>query len=247
MFRLLLHGFLIGILTVLTQLGGLAWLVALAFRRRVLAFLIAYAALGVAAVYIAPQLGRTAMTCFDNGSLQVQSWFYCLTNRTYVTAELADVLQDAAAEVDRAYPGTTTMMLDGNFPFWDGFPLLPHLSHDDGEKADLAFFYQDSEGYLQGRTRAPLGYFAYEPGRSSCAPKLLDLRWDMAALQPLWRQYSLDVDRTRYLISVLARDPRVAKLFVEPHVKSTLGLSHGKIRFQGCGAARHDDHIHLQL
>lgn len=32
--------------------------------------------------------------------------------------------------------------LDANFPFKDGFPLLPHLSHDDGRKVDIAFMYR---------------------------------------------------------------------------------------------------------
>ena len=61
-------------------------------------------------------------------------------------------------------------MLDGNFPFITGFPLLPHLSHDDGEKVDLAFYYADDTGYLRGATRAPIGYFAFEDGTSNCQP-----------------------------------------------------------------------------
>jgi hypothetical protein len=39
----------------------------------------------------------------------------------------------------------------------------------------------------------------------------------------------------------------VAKIFVEPPLAAQLGLSDPKIRFQGCRAARHDDHIHIQL
>ena len=36
-------------------------------------------------------------------------------------------------------------------------------------------------------------------------------------------------------------------LLLEPHLKTRLKLEkYDKIRFQGCRAARHDDHIHVQ-
>ncbi|MFT5619364.1 MAG: hypothetical protein ACI85I_002607, partial [Arenicella sp.] len=38
------------------------------------------------------------------------------------------------------------------------------------------------------------------------------------------------------------------KVFIEPHLKTRLGLeNYSKIRFHGCQAVRHDDHIHVQL
>ncbi|WEX89606.1 hypothetical protein PZN02_003519 [Sinorhizobium garamanticum] len=37
------------------------------------------------------------------------------------------------------------------------------------------------------------------------------------------------------------------KVFIEPHVKNALGITDGHVRFQGCRAARHDDHIHIQV
>jgi hypothetical protein len=178
----------------------------------------------------------------------VQSWFYCATNRTYVTLELKALLHEAAAVVEAGHPGTTTLVLDAGFPFLTGFPLLPHLSHDDGEKVDLAFFYADAGGnYLPGETRSPIGYFAFEQGDSSCPNQWLSLRWDLNWVQPLWKSYALEAERNRLLIETLVRDPRSGKVFVEPHLKQPLGLEGGKIRFQGCRAARHDDHIHLQL
>lgn len=148
MFRVVLHGLIVLGLTVLTQIGGIAWLVGLAFRRRLVAFLLSYVALTLAAMWIAPSFGRVALSCTQSGALEVQSWVYCALNRTYVSPELADVLSDTAAEMDRRYTGTKTLVLDANFPFFDGFPLLPHLSHDDGEKVDLAFYYQNAGGYV---------------------------------------------------------------------------------------------------
>ena len=82
----------------------------------------------------------------------MQSAAYCALNRHYVAPELKKVLFDLSAQMDREYPGTTTLILDANFPFISGFPLLPHLSHSDGQKVDLAFFYQKDGTYLPGKT-----------------------------------------------------------------------------------------------
>ncbi len=247
MLRFVAHSSVILLLTILTQCGGVAWLIAVLFRQKMLAFLFAYAALTMAVVWIAPSFGRVALNCFDNGPLQVQSLMYCALNRHYVTPELRDVLIDTAEEMDRQYPGTQTLVLDANFPFFIGFPLLPHLSHDDGEKADLAFFYRDEKGYLPGETRSPIGYFAFEPGPTDCTARWPTLRWDFEGLQTLWRDYALDEERTAAILRILANDERVGKTLVEPHLVDALRVGHPRIRFQGCRAARHDDHLHFQL
>ena len=247
MMRFIAHSSVILFLTILTQLGGLAWLIAVFFRQRIIAFLFAYAALTTVAIWIAPNFGRVALNCADNGPLQVQSWMYCALNRNYVAPELRDVLIDTAAELDRQYPGTETLVLDANFPFFNGFPLLPHLSHDDGDKVDIALFYRDETGYLPGATRSPIGYFAFEPGPTDCTPRWPTLRWDLGFLQPLWRNYDLDEARTAAALRILSSDERVGKALVEPHLVRSLCVAHPRIRFQGCRAARHDDHIHFQL
>lgn len=235
------------VLTIVTQIGGIAYLAALMMRRRVLAFLCFYLALSVSAIWVAPLTGRVALSCFDQGALQMQSWVYCATNRSYVSPELKEVLEDTAQAMEAQFPGTVTQVLDGNFPFLVGFPLLPHLSHDDGEKVDLAFYYADDTGYRSGVTKSPIGYFAFEPGSTTCPKVWPSLRWDFAALQGMWPDLALDIGRNRAVLQILAEDPRVGKIYVEPHLQKTLGVAHAKIRFQGCRAARHDDHIHFQL
>ncbi len=247
MIRALFHIATILLLTILTQIGGLAWLLALLVRRTVLAFVTFYAILSGATVFLAPQFGRVPLDCASDGPLAMQSFFYCALNRHYVSPELAEVLTDTATEMDRRYPGTTTLVLDANFPFFDGFPLLPHLSHDDGEKVDLAFYYADESGYLPGATRSPIGFFAFEDGPTTCTPSFPSLRWDLGLLQPLWRDHVPDVRRNRTALQILAGDPRVGRIFVEPHLLQSWNVSHPSIGFQGCNAARHDDHIHLQL
>lgn len=64
------------------------------------------------------------------------------------------------------------------------------------------------------------------------------------AALPDWQ---LDQPRMTTALNWLANDPRSWKILIEPHIPQSLNLSHPKIRFQGCRAARHDDHIHLQL
>lgn len=247
MARFSLHVFGVVFLTLLTQVGGLAWLSALAFRRRVLAFVVFYAAFSVGALWIAPLFGREPIPCNSNGALQLQSSFYCVLNRQYVVPELHTELRNLATEVDSAFPGTKTLVLDANFPFLTGFPLLPHLSHNDGRKVDLAFYYTDEGAYLPGKARSPIGYFAFEEGPTKCPSNTVTLRWDFGWLQGFWPEYVLDVPRTSYALKVLDKNPRIGKILLEPHLKERLLPDSDKTRFQGCRAARHDDHIHLQL
>lgn len=225
------HTALILTLTLLTQLGGIAWIIALFFRHRLIVFALAYAALWTLAYIASP---RTTLPCFG-APLRMQSPLYCVLNRHYVTPELANVARDAAAQMAASRPGTITLALDGGFPFLTGMPLIPHLSHDDGEKLDFAFFYTNPKGtYLPGKTRSPLGYFAFENlSPETCPANTLTLRWQFAWLQPLFPDRPLDGPRTTALITHLTTDARVGKIFVEPPLAARLGLSHPKIRFQG--------------
>ena len=255
------HGLTILTLTALTQLGGVAWLLALllrpVFRRLLVPFLVLYVALSAAAHVAAPLNDRVALPCFDAGPdrIAVLNPFYCALNRHYLRPEIAAYGDALAAHMDQQFPGTRTRALDGNFPFLTGFPLLPHLSHDDGEKLDLALFYTDQAGtYQPGQARWFLGYWAYEQPRPDepqpCAGyDNLSLRWDLGWLQPLLRDWPLDVPRTREMLRWIAANPRGAdfKVLFETHLSERLGVTDAAIRFQGCRAARHDDHLHLQF
>ena len=252
-----LHGVVILALTGLTGLGGIAWGLALGYRSAkagrgmagfLSAFMLGYGLLLGGAQLAAPWLGRVPLPC-GGEVLRMQSAFYCVTMRNFVTPELRDVARDTAVAMARDFPGTVTLALDGGYPL-DWLPMFPHLSHDDGEKLDLAFYYMGPEGaYQPGRTASPLGYFAFETVDESdaCPPEAMTLRWRMAWFRPLLRDLRLEPERTAALVRLLLADSRVGKVFVEPPLAKRLGLSDGKLRFQGCRAARHDDHIHLQL
>ena len=143
--------------------------------------------------------------------------------------------------------------LEGNFPFIDGFPLLPHLSHRDGRKVDLAYFYRSTKGNAAIPHASPswLGYFIYEQPREGeptpCAGRWTPLRWDFKWFQPQSPSWHLDEQRTASMLSWLKNQPQVYRIFIEPHLAQRLGLVGGKVRFQGCQAARHDDHIHVEV
>lgn len=255
------HGLAILLLTLLTQLGGIAWLLALLLRpifgRFLVLFLVFYTTTVVTAHYTAPLTGRVALPCLDAGPSQIAvlNPLYCALNRHYVHPTMKDYADDLAAHMHERYPGTRTRALDGNFPFLDGFPLLPHLSHDDGQKLDLAFYYTSADGaYQLGRARWFLGYWAFEqPGPGDpqpCAGETgMSLRWDMEWLQPYLRDWPLDQDRTRAALQWLADNPRGRdfRVLIEPYLAARLGVAGDAIRFQGCQAARHDDHIHIQF
>lgn len=198
-------------------------------------------------LFLAPSLGRVPLSCIGSDDMKVQSVLYCALNRNYVTPELKGVLEDVAKDTNQAFPNTQMLILDASFPFITGFPLLPHLSHDDGEKVDIAFYYKDENGYVHGKAKSPIGYFAFEQGKTDCESKMIDLRWDLNFLQSFWSDLEIEEKRTKFLIDRLAQDKRISKVLIEPHLKNSLGLSGTKIRFQGCRAARHDDHIHIQL
>ncbi|WP_244520040.1 hypothetical protein [Sinorhizobium glycinis] len=188
------------VLTLLTQIGGLIWLLSLCISRLwrgrigVTAFLLLFASLYAAGTAlshaVAPVFGRVPLPCFDDGSsrLRMQTALYCVLNRQYVVPKLREAAFALSRHMDEAFPGTTSLALDANFPFFDGFPLLPHLSHADGRKLDVAFYYQDAEGrFLDRATRSPVGYFAFEqPREDSALPckgrnDLLTFRWGCPA------------------------------------------------------------------
>lgn len=269
--RLCGHGLSIVLLTLLSQLGGIAYVGALAFARRTpsrsgwaglcqvaIAFVAIYGALLLTASCLAPRTGRVPIPCFAAKSerLVMHSPIYCLLNRNYVTPSARRVAQQLADHVDSQFPGTLTLALDGSFPFFDGFPLLPHLSHNDGRKLDIALYYRIADGaYARGRTRSPIGYWAFErptnPSQEPCSNVRGHLRWEMRWFEPLLNdRYEVDQNRTAaalYWLSSKTASASISRVFVEPHLRKRFNVKGAVLRFQGCHAARHDDHIHIEV
>lgn len=270
MHRILGIGAVFAVLTALTQVGGAAYVLGLAVGRfcglrtaapflsqtiALLAGALFYAVLTAVVVPpLAAQLGRVRLPCQSEGDGPViaATRLTCALNRGYVRPEVRDLLSELGSDARRRFPGTQLTVLEGNFPFGDGFPLLPHLSHRDGKKADLAFFYREAAGgAVAGGSPSWLGYFLYEqpgPGaRQPCVGHWTPLRWDFAWLQPAVPRWRLDEGRTAWMVAWLKGNPKVSRIFLEPHLADRLGAAGGKVRFQGCQAARHDDHLHIEV
>ena len=256
-----LHGVVILVLTLLTQLGGLAYLLAVLLRHgwrgRLTVFLITYTGLSIATLFVAPALGKRALPCWfslDTAPMYARHPIYCLANRTYVRSELKELGDALSRDLARAGDPTSIQALDGGFPYFDWFPLLPHLSHRGGRSLDMALPYLDAQGQPTRATPSAIGYFVYEPpgadDRQPCRHLhhgWKTLRWDMPWLQGRQTDLTLDWVKLRQIVRHFADSPHVSKILLEPHLADRLNYSHPKVRFQGCRAARHDDHIHIQM
>lgn len=268
--------FLFAVLTALTQVGGLVYLAArwisMGTARRfgfgrarqrlatVLGFGVLYLAVSMLVLPpVATTLGRPPLPCSKSPGQTVVplNGLVCLLNRHYAARPVHDLLAALATHMNRQHPGTVVAYLDANFALIDGFPLPPHLSHNDGLKVDLAFFYVDGQGrYKPASAPSPIGYWAFEEPRAQdpvpCANRsdLATLRWDMAFLRPLLAPFRLDDVRTGAMLQWLAANAAglsIDKILLEPHLKARFGLKQPIVRFQGCRPARHDDHVHIAV
>jgi hypothetical protein len=202
---------------------------------------------------IAPLFGRQKIE--DSKRLRPQFLFTKLLNRNYVSKDLHTSLLDIAEKFNDRYPTIQVVYLDANFPFFDGFPLLPHLSHNDGKKIDLSFVYKDRSGSTSNLKPSRSGYGIFEEPNSDeinqnkLCQSMGAWQYDFPKHLTFGSEKDLEVDisATKTLIQLVANNSKVHKIFLEPHLKKRWKLYDAKIRFQGCHAVRHDDHIHLQI
>ena len=146
--------------------------------------------------------------------------------------------------------------LDASFPFIDGFPLWPHLSHKDGKKVDDSLIYQNQNGEITNKKPSVSGYgvFAepaqYEYNAIAQCKKQGHWQYDFTkyfTFGRINRKIEFSKQGTKSLLIVIVEQPEIRKIFIEPHLKSRLKVNSKKIRFHRCIAVRHDDHIHFQL
>ncbi|WP_299223820.1 hypothetical protein [uncultured Aquimarina sp.] len=204
--------------------------------------------------YLAPIFGREKIK--NNELIEACTLFTILSNRNYVTPELNVSLLNIASTINKMHPNIKIVYLDANFPFINGFPLPPHLSHNDGKKIDISFIYTNNKGKITNKKPALLGYGVYEGPNlgeydqiKACKKKGY-WQYDFAKYLTLGisnNQLKLSEKATKDLLLAIVNQQKVGKVFIEPHLKSRLGVKNPKIRFHGCQAVRHDDHIHLQL
>jgi len=249
-------------LTIITQVGGVVYLISLTIKRiwkinfkfsSFLLFLSLYLIITILIVpFTAPFFGREKVK--NSEKIKPSTYMTVLLNRNYVTPKLNDLLTKTAKRLQ----GTKIRInyLDANFPFINKFPLLPHLSHNDGKKIDLSFIYEDSAGQISNKQKSISGYGVFE------APRSNELNQIARCLQSGYWQYDypkyltfgminedllFSKKGTKKLIKLLLTNSDLGKIFIEPHLKKRLGLKDSRLRYHGCKAVRHDDHIHMQL
>lgn len=262
MVKYLIIIFLVLFFTILTQIGGVVLLITLLtarifgwhkrWKKGLLSFALYLISTLVIIPHIAPIFGREPVQHIVD--IAPATWLTVLLNRNYVRPGVNKLLLATAKKIKSQ--GIKMIYLDANFPFLNGFPLLPHLSHNDGRKLDLALVYENKEGHIIPAKKSRTGYGVYvnptlgevdQPQKCKQAgyyqydfPKYL-------SLGAVHQELVFSKKGTKILVKALLEHSEIQKIFIEPHLKSRLGLSDDRIRFHGCRAVRHDDHIHLQI
>ncbi len=262
--KILFHIIIFVLLTVVTQIGGIIYLISLiliknsANKKRPKQIVI-FVGLYLVSTFlivpkIAPIFGRERIT--ETEFLKAHSFFYKIANRNYVKPELNKIIGQIATEFEQQNSGIKMVYLDANFPFINKFPLLPHLSHNDGKKIDVSLIYQNSKGHLTNLKPSISGYGVFEGpnekefDQTSVCKEKGYWQYDFPkylTLGTIHKNIKFSEKGTRELIKLILKQKNIGKLFIEPHLKNRLNLNNVKIRFHGCQAVRHDDHIHFQL
>ncbi len=199
--------------------------------------------------------GLVTLPCDGSGHMAAMTERYCRARRNYMTPTARDALLAAGEALAARYPGEVLRYMDGSGE--DGIkPFPPHFSHGDGRQVDLALYFETLDGKPMGRlpdTRSWGGWWPSEPPRPGAVNLCPDgpngrqgRAWKPDP--PADRNWRLDEARTKALVQILIADPRVKRILIEPHLERRFGLEgHPKLRFAGCKAARHDDHLHVDF
>ncbi|WP_438963097.1 hypothetical protein [Nonlabens sp.] len=270
--KALVHILIVVVLTLVTQVGGVVWIAVFGFfktrkslwnkRKRLVVFVVTYVLVIFTVVPLTASLGNRMMLPIFHEHIQPHNLGYVLLCRNYVSVELHETLESIAINLSQPVNGEISITyLDAGFPFINGFPLLPHLSHNDGRKIDIAFIYNNEDQQLDNSNPSLTGYGVYVEPENGINPMLSQCE-DAGYWQYGYSKYfglvtnssiTINPEFTKYLIKEILTEQRTQKLFIEPHLIPRFELDQlqqyqrSKIRFHGCHAVRHDDHIHFQI
>nr|WP_321406638.1 hypothetical protein [uncultured Carboxylicivirga sp.] len=262
--KFLFHFILFGLLTILTQIGGFVYLASLFIAKKIKkkvwyktsgVFILTYTVFTFLFVpFFASLNGRQRV--ISNANVEAVNLLTVWLNRNYVAVDMNKCISEISLELNKLNPDIKLRYLDACFPFFDGFPLLPHLSHNDGKKIDFSLVYEDESGKIINKSKSNSGYGVFEDPKTNeynqanvCLkqgyfkydfPKYLTLGQKNADLH-------FSEKGTSDLMQVILLNKGIEKVFIEPHLKSRLGIIDSRVRFQGCKSVRHDDHIHIQI
>jgi hypothetical protein len=206
---------------------------------------------------IAHQQGRVRLPlgATDEVPLGPRSLFFVLAQRNYCQPVVRDALILAAQRLREENPAVQIAYLDVGWPM-GGTKFFPHISHGDGHKADIAFLYHGTNGeVVPGKTPTPFGYGSFDlpvEGELDKSKECLKTN-PYYSFCKIWRwrvdrTLKTDEKLTRRFILLMAKDPHTVRILIEPHLRKRWRLQDvSKMGFAGCGATRHDDHIHVEV
>jgi len=218
-------------------------------KKLALATLLIIPALWLGWLHFQPtKLVPLSCTTSETPGLETGSLVFCGLARHYVTPAAKRTIMEITTSLrDQGLPTLQTLdasSRSGRKPLW------PHLSHGDGRQLDVSLYFRDKASLAPVHPKNDLaGYGHYspalagEPSPCGTAKRPMDLGNPSANVT-----WELDEAATRKLILDFARHPQVRRVFLAPHLKARLQLqAQDKIRFAGCHAARHDDHLHVEF
>lgn len=260
--KTIFHLFIFALLTIVTQIGGLVYVISLFVSKKwqqkvKLQTLILFVGFYLIATFlivplVAPIFGREPVS--DQEGIRPTTYMTVLLNRNYVKPELNNLLTQANQSLKET--GIKIHYLDANFPFIDKFPLLPHLSHNDGKKIDISLIYETENGEITAKQKAISGYGIFEdplPNEYNQIEQCLNnsyFQYDFSkyiTFGELNKDLHFSEKGTKTLINSLLKNNNLGTIFIEPHLKQRMNLTDYRVIYHGCWAVRHDDHIHIQL
>jgi len=249
-------------LTILTQIGGIIYLLSLAvarkwtkklkFKRSIIFFGFYLLSTFFIVPVIAPIFGREKVK--HTKKIKPTNYLTVLLNRNYIQPKLNELLSHTEKELNET--NIEIHYLDANFPFINKFPLLPHLSHNDGKKIDISLIYETNNGTITNKQKSVSGSGVFEnpkPNEYNQIEKCLKSGYFLydypkyLTFRRINNELIFSEKGTKILIKSILKNRNLGKLFVEPHLKNRMNLKDNRIRYHGCRAVRHDDHIHIQL
>lgn len=250
-------------LTILSQIGGIVLVITLTISKFVInkpykykTFILFLLIYGISTVIIipsiAPLFGRQKI--INTSVIKPTSIITIILNRNYIVPSLNSLLKNTEKEL--LGTGIEIQYLDANFPFFDQFPLLPHLSHNDGKKLDVSLIYQYPNGKTTNKKKSNSGYGVFEnPTKNEI--NTTDVCKSKGYYQYEYSKYLklgminkeliYSNDKTKILLKALLKNKQIQKVFLEPHLVKRMHINDDRIRYQGCHSVRHDDHIHIQI
>ncbi len=242
-------------LTLLTQVGGVVWLLsfgAFHFLQRLwqtdiwqhrwvrwvahsTIFLTFYSVVTFWLVPVVAQswFGKVKLPDMgENPHLRPANSLTAWLNRNYVLPELRDLALKTSEEFGQTFAGATVTYLEGSFPF-GAYAMLPHLTHR-GKQLDIAFCYTDAKtGRPVNDIPSTSGYGVFEApkiGETNTCDfcKKENSKYDVAKYFTFGSHsddLKFDAARTRSLCVLFIKKNTIGKVLIEPHLEQRLGLA----------------------